>query len=404
MTARVLLLGAGASKSYDQSPTKQKMPIASDFFEIFDKLEISSNPWVLIEGLVGYLTSRGVTNPGEFLRSGIDIEELHSQIESDRNVAIAKGLEFFDYMIEQRAYTELIFLFSSVVNEIQNGPVSAAHCSIAKQLTIDDTVITFNWDTLMDRALAAETLWDLNWGYGIAPRSVFSDGWQCSKVRPKNAQAPNLLKLHGSTNWITAYTLMDDGQPVLSHDLEPNTLHVFEKATDQYACFAGRYMGGYQPYSYGYYPPNLLDVPGRKAPEGRMIASVRPKVPWRKEGTAPENGLVSMPLIIPPVKQKTYELFGSLFSTLWDRAESALAQADEIVIIGYSFPQTDLQSNQLFRRAFLRRSSIPRVTIIDPEPQRIAQKFSAELGVVGENLIVISDYFSESFDLRSVIN
>lgn len=379
------------------------MPLACDFFQTFDQLQISANPWILQEGLLGYLINKGVANPHDYLREGIDIEELHSQIESDRNEAISQGRAFIDYMYEQRAYTELIFIFSSAINEIQNGPVSAPHRSIARHISSTDTVITFNWDTLMDRALSVETDWDLNWGYGITPRSVFSDGWKTAEDKPKNAHASALLKLHGSTNWITGYALLDNGRPVLSHDLDPATLHIFEQTSEPYACFGGRYMEGYEPFSYGYYPPNLIDVPGRPAPDGRVITSVRPKMPWRKEGAAPSNGLVSMPLIIPPVKQKTYDMFGSLFSNLWNSAEDALAEADEIVIIGYSFPRTDLQSNQLFQKAFLRRLSMPLVTIIDPTPGQVADKFRTELGITGDSLRVIPDYFSADFDLASIL-
>jgi hypothetical protein len=399
---RVFVLGAGASKSYDQSPTNQRMPIAGDFFQTFDQLDISANPWVLQEGLLGYLSNAGIHDPGAYLRNGIDIEELHSQIESKRNQAIAEGCEPIKYMLEQRAYTELIFIFASVINEIQNGPVSTPHRSIAKHLTCTDAVITFNWDTLMDRALSAETDWDLNWGYGVTPRSVFSDGWKPAVAQPNGVQAPELIKLHGSTNWITGYAILDDGVPVLTHDLAPDTLHIFEQAQEPYTCFAGRYMEDYEPYSYGYYPPNLVDIPGRAAPEGMEIISVRPKVPWRREGDAPSDGLVSMPLIVPPVKQKNYELFGTLFANLWKSAEDALSKADEIVIIGYSFPRTDLQSHQLFQNAFLRRTTVPHVTIIDPAPQNVASKFRNELGISGENLTVFKDYFSANFDLSTV--
>lgn len=379
------------------------MPIARDFFQIFDQLEISANPWVLQEGLLGYLAKTGIESPHDYLRSGIDIEELHSRIEKDRDQAIAEGREFIEYMQEQRAFTELSFIFASVINEIQNGPVSAPHRSIARHLTNVDTVITFNWDTLMDRALSVETDWNIDWGYGVMPRSVFADGWRPSEEQPKDVQAPALLKLHGSTNWITAYVILDEGKPVLTHDLAPDTLHIFERSSEPYACFAGRYMAGYEPYSYGYYPPNLMDVPGRAAPDGMVIMRVRPRVPWRKEGTAPDGGLVSMPLIIPPVKQKTYEMFGSLFSNLWSSAEDALAQADEILIIGYSFPRTDLQSHLLFQNAFLRRTSVPKVTIIDPAPQYVAEKFRNELGICGDKLMVIHDYFSADFDLATAL-
>ncbi len=76
---RVFLLGAGASKGYGSSPTGHRMPIARDFFDTFDQLDISANPWVLIEGLLGYLMNKGIVDPHAYLRSGIDIEALHSE-------------------------------------------------------------------------------------------------------------------------------------------------------------------------------------------------------------------------------------------------------------------------------------------------------------------------------------
>jgi thiamine pyrophosphate-dependent acetolactate synthase large subunit-like protein len=52
-----------------------------------------------------------------------------------------------------------------------------------------------------------------------------------------------------------------------------------------------------------------------------------------------------------------------------------LAAADSIVVIGYSFPETDLQSSNLFCNAFLRRQTMPNVHIVDPAPERVTGKF-----------------------------
>jgi hypothetical protein len=399
---RVFLLGAGASKSYDQSPTQVRMPVARDFFQTFDQLDISANPWVLQEGLLGYLLSKGISDPGEYLRAGIDIEDLHSEIEEKRNAAIRGGLSLIEYYHENRAYNELSFLFCSVINEIQNGPISEPYKELARQLQNGDAVITFNWDTLLDRALASETSWNPDIGYGVSPKGIFRDGWS-KPISSGHTEIPQLIKLHGSTNWLTAYSIVDeDGHTVLTHDLDPGTLHVFEFASKPYACFNGRYMAGYEPYSYGYYPPNFLDVPGRPAKEGHVILKMTPTVPWRAAGQASGEGLVTAPLIIPPVKQKSYELFGSLFLGLWLEAENVLAKADEIIIIGYSFPRTDIQSNDLFTRAFMRRSSLPKLTIVDPMPVNVAQKFSQDFGIPGSNLKVMKTFFTKEFDWNEV--
>jgi hypothetical protein len=79
-----------------------------------------------------------------------------------------------------------------------------------------------------------------------------------------------------------------------------------------------------------------------------MNFRVRPKFPGMPEGTSDTAGLPSMPLIIPPVREKCYELFGSLFENLWQQAGEALQVCDEIVMIGYSFPRTDLRSHTFF--------------------------------------------------------
>lgn len=40
---RTFIIGAGASKAYSESPTNCRMPIANDFFQTFNKLNISND-------------------------------------------------------------------------------------------------------------------------------------------------------------------------------------------------------------------------------------------------------------------------------------------------------------------------------------------------------------------------
>lgn len=401
---RVFVLGAGASKAYDASPTNVRMPVAKDFFGTFDRLAISGNPWVLQEGILGYISAKGVANPHAYLRSGLDIEAFHSEVEADLTVAL-RSSDPIEWYFPLRAYNELVFLFCSTINEIQNGPSSRSHRTLARMLKRDDAVITFNWDTLMDRALAAETCWSVADGYGTTPRCIFDDGWKPVDTPANERIAPLLLKLHGSTNWLTAYLTPDRrGGMTLTHELDPATLHVFQQSTAPYACYAGRYMGAYQPMSYGYYPPNLTGIPGLSAPPGEVFVRSRQKVPWKPEGTAPNEGLVSMPLIIPPVRRKSYGMFGSLFGGLWERAERLLSVADELVVIGYSFPETDTRSDDLFVRAFMRRDTMPRVILVDPSPDRIADRFRSRFGITPDRMTVVREGFGDKVDLARLLN
>ena len=397
---KAYVLGAGASRAYSQSPTGQRMPLAHDVFQVFSELNISANPWVLIGDIIAYVSeSRGIA-PEEFGSFNNDIEEFYSEVQGILAEAIQRGDELQTILIS-RIVNQLVFLFASVINEVQNGPVSSVHRNVARTLAAEDRVLTFNWDTLMDRALAAESTWRTDIGYLVVPRSIHRDGWIAPN--PRRESAPMLLKLHGSTNWLTSYHQIEDGKLTLIQSSDPSTLYVYESTNQPYATYAGRFMPGYQPFSYGYYPPNIPDDPGKSAPEGHVFVRARPKFPWVPEGTAPDQGLPSMPLIIPPAKAKTYDLFGSLFKTIWSAAEDSLSLAEHIILIGYSFPRTDHQSNALFAKAFSRRTGMPRVSIIDPKPDRAAEKFRLDFGITADKLLLYAEPFSETFDLNKIL-
>ena len=251
----------------------------------------------------------------------------------------------------------------------------------------------------MDRALKASSNWRPDFGYGIRPHQIFRDEWQ-APLHSNVDSAVQLLKLHGSTNWITSYLQIDQTDFTLSpmQAASPDRLYVYEFARNPYATYAGRFLPGYEEFSFGYYPPNLQDDCGKAAPDGKIFFRARPKFPWIPEGTSSDEGLVTMPMIIPPVKNKSYKLFGKLFSELWSKAESALIAADEIALIGYSFPRTDHQSLSLFKSAFVKRNTMPRITIVDPEPPAIRDLVERELGISSNKITVINEYFSPAFD------
>ena len=155
-------------------------------------------------------------------------------------------------------------------------------------------------------------------------------------------------------------------------------------------------MAGYGPFSYGYYPPNILDDSGKSAGPNRMLFRAQMVVPGVPEGTAERQGLISMPLIIPPVKSKSYDRFGGLFDAVWNGAENLLASADDVLAIGYSFPRTDDRSLELFRKAFSRRISPPRVVVVDPAPERAINVFRDVLGVPDSRLRVYPEYVAQT--------
>lgn len=401
---KVIVLGAGASKSYADSKTGIKMPVAIDFFDTFRQLSIAENPWVLIGDLINYVAERNKTDIIDFLSYNEDIEALHTEIKEKlyKRLNNTNFLSLGNDIHLMKCYNQLIFLFVSVINEIQNGPVSQSHINLAKQLTESDCVITFNWDTLMDRALNEVTHWNSDFGYFVKPVAIYRDKWDKIELNRENLGFPKLLKLHGSSNWLTSHHRPEDGKFELIQETEPESFFVYESTKLPYHCYAGRYMEGYEAFSYGYYPPNL-PLRGKPVPDGKILVKSRLKSPLVPEGTSGSKGLVSMPLIIPPVKDKEYDSFGDLFSNLWDEAKKQLIEADRIYIIGYSFPITDVRSSHLFKTVFKTRSVLPEIVIVNPNPDEIAERFEKEFSVPKAKLKVFKQYFTNDFDINITI-
>lgn len=395
---KLFILGAGASKAYGQSKTGVRMPVACDFFDTFDKLDISSSLWVLQGQINLYAMDKYGVDPYRYFRSGVDIEDFHSSIEADLQDAIRRGNESESILLRM-PYNELVYLFASVINEIQNGQISKPHLKLAANLEDGDVIATFNWDTLIERALEETKSWSTDHGYGFEPKLIYRNGW----ANPINhdSKSVQLYKLHGSTNWLTVHPSLLGDSTTLSKFVAPNDVYVYESTEQPYPCHRGRFMEGYERLSYGYYPVNLDMV--AHAPDGQAIVSFNLPKPHVQKGIAPSNGVATIPLIIPPVKEKKYDQYGDLFDNLWENTAKAIEVADEIILIGYSFPKTDIKSTKLFRDAFLKRSSKPKIKILDPNPERIVNKFKYEFGFLDSEVIIYKDYFSEDFDIEAMI-
>lgn len=79
-----------------------------------------------------------------------------------------------------------------------------------------------------------------------------------------------------------------------------------------------------------------------------------------------ENNNITMglkPYIIPPVLDKSSFYSHIAIHSLWKQAEELLQQADEIYIIGFSFPQTDLAVKYLFQSALRNRD--PKIYVVN---------------------------------------
>jgi len=401
---RVIVLGAGASCSYCESPTGLRPPLAREIIPTFHKLDISTNRYVLVGHIINYVRdTRGIL-PHEFASWDEDLETFFSEIDEEvaKYAERIKGEEkldsktFYKYSLAVGAYNQLIFLFASIFNEIQNGPISIPYMLLASELNQNDVVITFNWDTLLDRALAASGKWSPSNGYCIRPEAVFDDEWKSPDDLDDVDNSPVYIKLHGSTNWLSPYHSIDlsSGGKYTMSKYGISKLFVFVKATKPYETYEDRYWGSYEPYSYCYYPPNLPIIRD-DIEEGRVGIRIVSAIDLPSHGKCVigGKGVFSMPLIVPPVRNKQYTRYGKIFSTLWSLAKHSIGRCKHLFIIGYSFPRTDIAARQMFKEGLQNNTSLEKITIINPYPENIEEMFLNEFNIAPPKLEIRKEKF-----------
>lgn len=208
-----------------------------------------------------------------------------------------------------------------------------------EQLKPNDHIITFNYDLLIER-----TLWRINqWG----PIGGYVGVKQLEKKEDKEdligaergRSAHKILKLHGSINWQWEYpSLQPKVNPVISLDNWEKWDFIF---------------------------PELKDILRRNPtqPTGRGEALI-------------SKGYTGgyFPAWILPSYIKTFNKNPFLIK-IWREAQKILAHARWLVVLGYSLPEQDSQSQLLL-------ASLPddcTVLIVDPEGDAIKKRMNSIL-------------------------
>jgi hypothetical protein len=399
--ADTYILGAGASFSYDDSPTGLLPPLANGFFTTYCGLDISGDIQVRVGDIVNYVRDEYGIQPEHFCEFAENVEPFMTKLDEyvrKQTEAIANNKvaveEFGELVNRVRAHDQMVFLFAHVLNEIQNGPLARDYIKLVGKISDNDTLVTFNWDTLLDRVLHECTDWNPDTGYGVQFRNVLDRNWRKQQDQ-KVARAIKYLKLHGSTNWLVHYMTwhLSSGKRIMLKlqtprhgfkkvSLDPKFLesivagkyfapeikemewgeiappgpddpegypNLFIDGSKGFESYKDRFRGGYEPYSY-FFPPN-----------------------------DPETHIPLMPLMVPPTQYKLYEEFAHIIDPLWELALESLSNSKNVFLIGYSLPQTDTRSLEMFRDADL--AGRPNWFVVNPYPDSIIERLVKEVGI-----------------------
>ena len=232
----------------------------------------------------------------------------------------------------REAYTALCRVYKRVLLETTNPLSPTPRGPLAKLIRFvsdrgESSIITFNQDLLIEKALISidkrNPIWFPDTGYTTdfsiytvppsdkVPRLDLSEGID-SKIK--------IMKLHGSLNW---YTLTRSETQI------PSTM----------------------PKSTSVKCSRNISIP----PELTYVSRGRGRTNW-----------YTWPVIVPPVFEKGAFLNETL-SPIWNAAKNEVETANEILVFGYSFPQSDQQARSFFRRARASNEKLRKLVVINPD-------------------------------------
>lgn len=344
MSRRVFIIGAGSSAAF-QGP-KGNCPTISDFFiraaqiGLLDKYKEQT----MSRPLLDFVRQEFGINKADLRRVPVNSETVITRLE--------ETIEYFDkhgrFKIKGtrrrnekavRTYgmrLQVTTFIGHVLLELTHNCLSPLHVKLADGLTDSDTVISFNYDLLMDYALEHTKKWLPNSGYRVAFKQVIEHDKFLPLITTSNPGIP-YLKLHGSLNWLYGV----NPYLFISNLKLPTGEDIFLLKSINHEII-----------------PAPMDIAGKY------------------EHT--ENGIYYdlFSLIVAPRKDKPYFSMPKALLSLWGLATNAMKMADELLLIGYSIPETDTKSRELIQQA---KEAHPVVTLVDINPNPVIERLESLL-------------------------
>lgn len=311
----VYIFGAGATRGALSRETIPP-PTDVDFFDIANQIKGRRTPKLakVILGNVWKLYGR---------TSGIRLEAAYRDIETRAIIGemVKPKNQPKQWGKIQREFVELVrrVYVHTTCNEEKKHlkpKQSQIHKDILKFLKEGDTIVTFNYDLLIEESFETAELWNPITGYGAkfgGHMSSWGRRWFKGRNHDGSESKIKLLKLHGSINW---------------------------------------------------------EASGRKLSENpySVQGANRKNKTWRNQPIS----------ILAPGWKKDIEK--KPYCDFWKLAGKELSRCRTLIILGYSLPETDLVARSLFaevvRNRAVRQSKnkLSQLHIADPSPD-VKEKF-----------------------------
>lgn len=309
---KLYILGAGASldfwpKDLTEKPKTPLLPTSNNFLNkiigsgVFNKLFIEAQIQKFCMFLKDTYGISYITSEEPFL----NIEKMYCDIETEILKTKWTSGRLNLYLIERMLSESIEELISKLCRQ---RDLCRYHEIFARQIIEEEAnIISFNWDILMDEALYNTGQWFYHDGYWLPFFRMYRDGYEFKESGKSKCY---LLKPHGSLNWFryneygnkiehqsNGYPPPFTNEDITYEELKQVGFFTFSKDWKN----VGRYR-----------PPDK-----QRLERGRYYN--------------PKLKTYCVVNIVPP-GMKRYA-----FSVIWDKITNFCRQADEIVIIGFSF-------------------------------------------------------------------
>lgn len=323
----VFILGAGFSRAIDsQMPLMRQLTDAVR--QEIDNSELSLPP-PLIDS----------EDSGRELENNI---ELWMTYLSQRQAWLDETFNQYNLAVATRIRRYIRQIIEQISWQSMTSKPEWLESLIERWSTRQASVITLNYDTLVERAARSLTNAEINNGDGILPSQVYPPYFSNIRSRGASLWGANRLdtftyyKLHGSVNWY--YSGMENfyGETIFYSDVSPWGPMMDELETDSRSSAGDKQT-----------------------------------------------------LIIPPVVEKTIFFNNETVRRLWQEASEAIIGAARVFVIGYSLPISDL-GMQFFLKRSLPINGTPWY-IVNPD-QNVASRYSQ---LLEPQQTVVDDYVGQ---------
>jgi hypothetical protein len=308
----VYIIGAGATRgaSFVKDTTTCKPPLDGDFYT---QLQRIANP--KHHDLIKEVTADAVSLFGTNFR--LTLETMFTTLEYTIRMVQATGeTRDFKRTELQNQRNRLMQAIAATCEEAltekhqRRSSLTPRECDhhriLIKRMRRGDTIISFNYDCLIDHALLAhgDKKWNPHYGYGFNLGShgtkLRGDGFWTPPNPATQTTTIKLLKLHGSLHF-----------------------HITE--------------------------------PAEHAPTVRL----------KQRPYTQQHGVLHF-TIIPPESNKQFD--HGVFQHFWKQARAALHRATTMILIGYSLPSTDLHSTALLRTS-VKKNGLKSLVVVNPDAE-----------------------------------